>query len=119
MAKDYPGQVSCIFLRNTSATDPSNKFPYDTSGFEGLKQQTHMFFRVPEDLTDLDISNGRCLNSSIPQNLTFGFQGLPFGIGDSSSEENAAIGLIGVAVKGRWSVVAFVGVVTLLVLGLP
>lgn len=84
MAKDYPGQVQCIFLRNTSATDPGNKFPYDTSGFEGLNQQMYMFFRVPDDLTGLDISNGQCYNLSVPQHVTFGLQGLPFGIGSSS-----------------------------------
>src|ERR1700734_2546061 len=27
MAKDYPGQVNCIFLRNTSSTDSDDKFP--------------------------------------------------------------------------------------------
>lgn len=88
MAKDYPDQVQCIFLRNTSGTDPANKFPYDTSGFEGLNQQMYMFFLVPDDLTNLDISNGQCYNSSIPQNVTFDFQGLPFGIG--SSDKGAA-----------------------------
>jgi hypothetical protein len=83
MAKDYPGQVQCIFLRNTSATDAENKFPYDTSGFEGLNQQMYMFFRVPDDLSNLDISNGQCFNASIAQNVTFGYQNLPFGFGDS------------------------------------
>lgn len=117
MAKDYPGQVSCIFLRNTSATDPSNRFPYDTSGFEGLNQQTYMFFRVPDDLSNLDISNGHCLNASIPQNVTFGYQGLPFGIGDSSSENQAAAGSFGAAAKW-WSTVAFVGSVALVAMGL-
>jgi hypothetical protein len=43
----------------------------------------YMFFLVPDDLTNLDISNGQCYNSSIPQNVTFGLQGLPFGIGNS------------------------------------
>lgn len=38
MATQYPGQVQCIWLRNTSATDPTDKFPYDTSGFKGLNQ---------------------------------------------------------------------------------
>ncbi|KAL8671039.1 MAG: hypothetical protein Q9168_004452 [Polycauliona sp. 1 TL-2023] len=47
MAKDFPGQVQCIFLRNTSATDDGDKFPYDTSGFEGLDKKTYMFFLVP------------------------------------------------------------------------
>lgn len=27
---------------------------------------------------NLDIENGQCYNKSIPQNLTFGYQGLPF-----------------------------------------
>jgi hypothetical protein len=38
MATDFPGQVQCIFLRNTSATDSGDKFPYDTSGFKKLNQ---------------------------------------------------------------------------------
>jgi hypothetical protein len=59
LAKDFPGQVQCIFLRNTSATDGSDFFPYDTSGFEGLNNQTYMFFKVPDDLMGLDIANGR------------------------------------------------------------
>ncbi|KAI9805363.1 MAG: hypothetical protein M1833_005816 [Piccolia ochrophora] len=80
LAIDYPEQVGCIFLRNTSATDPGNKFPYNTKGFKDLDQDQYMFFRVPDDLTNLDIVNGHCYNASIPQNLTFGLQGLPFGI---------------------------------------
>ncbi len=43
----------------------------------------YMFFLVPDDLTNLDISNGQCYNSSIPQNVTNGLQGLPFGVGNS------------------------------------
>jgi hypothetical protein len=74
MAKDYPNSVACIFLRNTSATDPGDKFPYDTSGFEGLNNKSYMFFHVPNDLAGLDIYNGQCLNQTIPQNVTFGLQ---------------------------------------------
>ena len=85
MAKDFPGQVQCIFLRNTSSTDPSDKFPYDTSGFEGLNQNSYMFFNVPDDLTNLDIENGQCLNASVKQNVTFKYQGLPFGIGSGAA----------------------------------
>ncbi|MCJ1255660.1 hypothetical protein MMC24_003477 [Lignoscripta atroalba] len=88
LATDFPGQVQCIFLRNTSATDSEDKFPYDTSGFKDLNQQMYMFFRVPDDLTNLDISNGQCYNASIPQNLTFGYQGLPFGINTGSGNPN-------------------------------
>ncbi|KAJ7103141.1 hypothetical protein B0H15DRAFT_196460 [Mycena belliarum] len=43
----YPGQVQCILLRNTSATDAGDKFPYDTSGFKGIDQSMYMFFTVP------------------------------------------------------------------------
>lgn len=67
-------------MRNVSATDPSYKWPYNTPGFKHLKQQMYMFFRTPEDLTGLDIVNGQCYNTSVPQNLTFGYQGLPFGL---------------------------------------
>lgn len=79
---DYPGQVLCILLRNTSSTDSSDKFPYDTSGFEGIPQEHYMFFNVPDDLRNLDVEGGQCLNSSIAQNVTFEYQGLPFGLGD-------------------------------------
>jgi hypothetical protein len=79
MATQYPGQVQCIFLRNTSATD-DDKFPYDTSGFKGLNQSMYMFFVVPDDLKGLDIENGNCYNSSIPQNVTFSEQDELLGI---------------------------------------
>ena len=74
--------MACIFLRNTSSTDREDKFPYNTEGFDGLNQQLYMFFNVPDDLNNLDISNGQCYNSTIKQNVTFGYQGLPFGIDD-------------------------------------
>ena len=80
LAHDFPNQVQCIFLRNTSATDPSDRFPYDTSKFEGLRNTSYMFFRVPDDLRGLDIANGQCLNQSIPQNVTFGLQDEVLGI---------------------------------------
>ncbi|KAF2730784.1 hypothetical protein EJ04DRAFT_473183 [Polyplosphaeria fusca] len=80
MAHDFPDQVACIFLRNTSATDESDKFPYDTSKFEGLSNTSYMFFKVPDDLRGLDIANGQCLNQSILQNVTFGIQDEVLGI---------------------------------------
>ena len=49
MAKEFPGHVQCILLRNTSSTDSGDKFPYDTSGFQGLDNSTYMFFNVPVD----------------------------------------------------------------------
>jgi hypothetical protein len=79
LAVDHPDQVQCIFLRNTSATD-DDKFPYDTSGFKNLSKNTYMFFKVPDDLTHLDIVNQQCLNGSILQNVTFGIQDELLGI---------------------------------------
>ena len=51
MVTEFPGQVQCIFLRNTSATDPTDKFPYDTSGFKGIDQAKYMFFLVPVSIS--------------------------------------------------------------------
>ncbi|KAJ6441832.1 kinase domain-containing protein [Purpureocillium lavendulum] len=88
--KDYPGQVQCIFLRNTSSTDSGDKFPYDTSGFKGIPQERYMFFKVPDDLSRLDIVNGNCLNNTVAQNVTFKEQGLPFGLGQGSGAGHPA-----------------------------
>lgn len=85
MATEFPGQVQCILLRNTSSTDSTDKFPYDTSGFKDLNQQMFMFFNVPDDLTGLDIVNGQCYNATVKQNVTFSYQGLPFGINSNST----------------------------------
>ena len=106
MATDYPDQVQCIFLRNTTGTDSGDKFPYDTSGFKNLNQQKYMFFLNPDDLTGLDIANGQCYNQSIAQNLTFGYQGLPLGIGDKPSAVNASANHTGAAAgfKGKEAV---------------
>ncbi|KAG8762114.1 hypothetical protein FRC11_011087, partial [Ceratobasidium sp. 423] len=74
MVTDFPGQVQCILLRNTSATDSGDHFPYDTSGFKNIDNSTYMFFRTPDDIARLDFSKGDCRNASVPQNVTFGYQ---------------------------------------------
>ena len=61
MATQFPGQVQCIFLRNTSATDSGDKFPYDTSGFKGLPQSMYMFFLVPVCLSRIALFSFRLL----------------------------------------------------------
>ena len=66
LATDFPNQVQCIFLRNTSATDSDDKFPYDTSGFKNLNQQIYMFFNVPVSPTPgllLSLPCPPCLSS--------------------------------------------------------
>lgn len=87
---DFPGQVQCIFLRNTSASDPGDKFPYNTSGFEQIPQKNYMFFVNADDLTNLDVAAGHCYNQTIAQNLTFGEQGLPLGIGSDAPVNGSA-----------------------------
>lgn len=88
LATDYPGQVQCIWLKNSSsadsasnsdATDSDDPFPYSTSGFEGLDNNTYMFFNDANDLAGLDFVNGECVNRTFAQNVTFGEQNLPFG----------------------------------------
>ncbi|KAG5929829.1 hypothetical protein E4U42_004349 [Claviceps africana] len=107
MYKDYPGQVTCILLRNTSSTDPGDKFPYDTSGFKGIPQDRYMFFHVPDDLARLDISNGHCLNGTIVQNVTFGEQGLPLGLGEKGSSA------VQVGATSTWAMLITLGAVLL------
>lgn len=95
----FPGQIACILIRNTTATDPGDRFPYDTSGFEALKQEQYMFFTTPDDLLGLDFANGDCRNNSaVMGTVTFGWQGLPFGLGKKSG---AVVGRGG----GAWSAV--------------
>ena len=89
MATEYPNQVQCIFLRNTTATD-NDSFPYDTSGFQNLNQEMYMFFINSDDLTNLDIQNGQCYNKTIPQNLTFSYQNLPGGLSKTTSVNGSA-----------------------------
>jgi Uncharacterized conserved protein (DUF2183) len=124
LATDYPGQVQCIFLRNTSATDPGDKFPYNTKGFKDLNTEKYMFFKVPDDLKNLDIVNGQCRNATIPQNVTFGYQGLPFGInlgGGESGSGGSGSGSAGMSIRFgndrvfRWT--ALVGLVAVILTG--
>lgn len=109
LAHDRPDQVQCIFLRNTSSTDSADRFPYDTSGFQGLPQRQYMFFNVPDDLRGLDIANGQCYNASVVQNVTFSEQGLPLGLSKSAG--------VRVGVSGSWETggVALVLMVVMLV----
>ncbi|KAK4613910.1 hypothetical protein CLAFUW4_09285 [Fulvia fulva] len=92
MYHDYPNQVQCIFLRNSSATDDSDKFPYNTDGFKGIPQERYMFIVNADDLANINIAGESCYNQSVAQNLTFGYQGLPLGIGNDASVNGSANG---------------------------
>lgn len=110
MVTTFPNQVACILLRNISATDSGDKFPYDTTKFKGLKQEQYMFFTTPDDLTGLDFTNGDCRNNSaVMGTVTFGWQGLPFGLGKSA----AAVGK-GPSWGAVWAAAAVMIVVALL-----
>ncbi|KAI0374582.1 hypothetical protein BV20DRAFT_960700 [Pilatotrama ljubarskyi] len=75
IAQQFPNQIACIFIRNTSATDPDDKIPFSTSDFKNLPNNTWFFYRTADDLFNLNITNGQCRNDSVPQNVTFGEQG--------------------------------------------
>lgn len=109
--KDYPGQVSCIFLRNTTSTDSGNRFPYNTENFKDIPQENYMFFNVPDDLTNLDVANGQCWNKTVVQNVTFDYQGLPFGLGGDDKKDNAAV-----VVSHSWAAWLALGVSMLMLL---
>lgn len=101
LAKDYPENVQCIWLRNTSATDSSYRFPYDTKGFNGLQQSRFMFFRTPDDLWNLNIAGGE----SVPQNVTYGWQGpvsLSGGVRTMGSVWMAVLAAVGSGILTAW-----------------
>lgn len=49
-----------------------------------------------DDLTSLNIAAGQCVNTTVKQDVTFGLQGLPFGIdlGDGKKGEGNAAATI-------------------------
>jgi phosphatidate phosphatase APP1 len=58
IAQQFPSQMACIFIRNTSATDGEDHLPFDTSPFENLNRSMYFFYTVPDDLLGLDIVGG-------------------------------------------------------------
>lgn len=48
IAQQFPNNIACIFIRNTSATDSDDKIPYDTSPFKNVKNGTYFFYRTAE-----------------------------------------------------------------------
>ena len=61
-------------------------------------------FGLQDDLQGLDIENGQCVNSSVPQNVEFGYQNLPF-----DSESDAAVS----SILTGWSMLVLAGVALL------
>ncbi|KAI0658783.1 hypothetical protein C8Q70DRAFT_990325 [Cubamyces menziesii] len=85
IAQQFPNQIACIFIRNTSATDPDDKIPYSTKEFKNLPNNTWFFYRTADDLYNLNITGGQCRNDSVPQNVTFSEQGGILGNGSNSA----------------------------------
>lgn len=78
MAKDFPSQVACIFIRNVTQTDGEEfKFPYNTAEFKDLNTNLYMFFKEPNDLKGVNFVNGQCTNGSVYQEPTFDYQNVP------------------------------------------
>lgn len=78
MAKDFPEQVACIFIRNVTQTEGDEfKFPYNTKDFKDLNSSLYMFFKEPNDLKGVNFVNGQCVNSSVYQEPTFDYQNVP------------------------------------------
>ena len=48
IAQQFPNNLACIFIRNTSITDSSDKLPYDTSEFKNIKNSSYFFYRTAE-----------------------------------------------------------------------
>ncbi|OJT14089.1 Phosphatidate phosphatase APP1 [Trametes pubescens] len=132
IAEQFPNQIACIFIRNTSATDSDDKIPFSTSEFKNINNNTWFFYRTADgtssltrgprlslrdtdaraataDLFNLNITGGQCRNDSVPQNVTFGEQGGILG-------NNGALGRVAL---GRVPYAAsFVGTAVALVLSL-
>ena len=49
-----------------------------------------MIVLYQDDLANLDIAAGQCVNKTIQQNITFGEQRLPFGINLGNGKKSAA-----------------------------
>ena len=48
IATQFPNQIACIFIRNTSTTDPDDKLPYNTSPFKNVTNGTYFFYNTAQ-----------------------------------------------------------------------
>lgn len=58
--------------------------------YDRNKRNANVATTSKDDLTNLDIAAGQCVNKTIQQNITFGTQGLPFGINLGDGKKGAA-----------------------------
>ena len=83
-------QVQCFF-RGTPRT-PIPKINFRTTQVDS-RESTRIVcvVLVLDDLTNLNIVNGQCYNTSIPQNVTFR-EGLPFGSREKGGASRTELG---------------------------
>ena len=48
IATQFPNNIACIFIRNTSATDSDDKLPYNTQPFQNVTNGTYFFYNDPK-----------------------------------------------------------------------
>ena len=63
IAQQFPNNIACIFIRNTSSTDSDDKIPYDTSSFKNIKNGTYFFYRTAEGMYRSHRLLSRCFTS--------------------------------------------------------
>ncbi|KZV63638.1 hypothetical protein PENSPDRAFT_757820 [Peniophora sp. CONT] len=96
ITQTFPNQTQCIFIRNTSATDSDDKLPFSTKEFQNVNSSQYFFYRTADDIVNLDVAGGQCVNSSVPQNVTFGEQGGP--LSNSAMKPAAGMAMAAIAV---------------------
>jgi len=67
LAIEFKDQITCILIRNTSATEPSDWKRYSYEPFRRIRDHNKwMFFSNPSDLHNIDLAAGQCRNDSAP-----------------------------------------------------
>lgn len=70
--------MSFFFFDNTLCLDYHSSFLFiDTRARASVSTDSNC---NQDDLTNLNIAAGQCVNTTVKQDVTFGVQGLPFGI---------------------------------------
>ena len=71
MARDYPDSVSCVFIRNITATYPDYSSRIDLEEeFKDVPNRKWFVFDAPEDLYDIDFASGSCRPPGVPEEQT-------------------------------------------------
>lgn len=58
----FPYRVSCILIRDTATTEPTDDIPYSLEAFKNVPRDKFMLFKTPDDLVGIDFEKGECNN---------------------------------------------------------